>query len=354
MHEFLPRLIAWELTGSCNLRCAHCRASASDVRDPNELSAEEIKNTVDNIASFCKPVLILTGGEPLLREDIFEIVRYATEKGLRVVVGTNGTLITPQVAEKLLKAGVRRVSISIDCAYAEEHDEFRGVRGAYEEALKGIEACKKAGLEFQINTTVTKRNLRELEKIYALAQKLGAAAHHIFLLVPTGRGKVIEDEEISPEDYEQVLNWMSNAGKEMPMKATCAPHFVRVLRQKGKQGGRDLDASASGCMGGTGFAFISRTGEVNPCGYLPVRAGNIREQPFREIWENSKLFKDLRNRKALKGKCGACEYKFICGGCRARAYAKFGDYMAEEPYCIYVPKKSSQRWLSGHFPGNLR
>ncbi|MEE8167785.1 MAG: heme b synthase [Candidatus Hydrothermarchaeales archaeon] len=353
MKEFLPRLIAWEVTGRCNLNCVHCRASASSRIDPNELSLEEITATIDNITSFCNPILILTGGEPLVRKDVFDIARYGTDKGMRVVVGTNGTLLTPSVVKKLMDAGVKRVSISIDCAYAEEHDSFRGMKGAYERSLKGIEACKEAGLEFQINTTVTKRNLDQLEHIFDQVVKLGAVAHHIFLLVPTGRGKALEDEEILPKEYERVLNWMYDMQKKMDsedsvrmfMKATCAPHFIRVIQQRSKEDGSNitlgrhgLDAITSGCMAGTAFCFISRYGEVNTCGYLPVKAGNIREQSFKEIWENSKLFNDLRDRKNLKGKCGACEYKVLCSGCRARAYARYNDYLAEEPYCVYQPK----------------
>lgn len=354
--EFLPRLVAWELTGRCNLNCVHCRASASDKIDPNELSLQEIKATIDNIASFYKPILILTGGEPLIREDVYEIASYATEKGLRVVLGTNGTLLTPEAVTKLKEAGIQRVSISLDCAYAEEHDSFRGMKGAYEASLKGIEACKAGGLEFQINTTVTKRNLGELQSIFDQVVELGAVAHHIFLLVPTGRGKAIEDEEIPPEEYEKVLNWMYDRQKDtdlqeassphnMYMKATCAPHFIRVIQQRSKEDGSDitlgrhgLDAMTSGCMAGTGFCFISRYGEVNTCGYMPVKAGNIREEPFKDIWMNSKLFNDLRDRNNLKGKCGKCEFRMLCGGCRARAYAKYDDYLEEEPYCIYQPK----------------
>jgi heme b synthase len=342
MSRFLPRLVALELTGRCNLQCKHCRASAALQRDPEELTSEEVKSVIDDIASFSKPIIILTGGEPLLREDIFDLVRFTAGKGLRPVLGTNGTLIDIQAAARLKEAGVKRVSISIDCAYAGEHDSFRGVRGAYNKALEGIEACKKAGLEFQVNTTVTKRNLRELEDIHFLTKRLGAVAHHLFLLVPTGRGKALEEEEIPPADYEDVLNWMHDIQDEgMYMRATCAPHYVRVAYQRGKKPGKrhGMDATMGGCMAGRSFAFVSRKGEVNPCGYLPLKAGNVREKSFREIWENSTLFKNLRNRRELKGKCGGCEYRFACGGCRARAYAKYGDYMEEEPYCIYVPAK---------------
>jgi heme b synthase len=360
MRKFTPRLIAWELTGSCNLKCVHCRASAVEDRDPDELTAREIKDTIDNIAAFAKPILILTGGEPLVREDVFEIARYGTEKGLRVVVGTNATLITPNVAKKLLDAGVKRMSVSIDGSTPEAHDKFRGLPGAFEETIKGAKAAQKAGLDFQVNTTVTERNVDDLQAIHDLAIELGAVAHHIFLLVPTGRGEDLKDEEISPEEYERVLNWMYDTQKKMGsevqasghphghggmfMKATCAPHYFRVMHQRSKEDGVDitgrkagLNAMTGGCLGGTGFCFISRTGDVYPCGYLPVKAGNIREESFKKIWEESPLFKDLRDPKKLKGKCGRCQYKVTCGGCRARAFAKHGDYLEAEPYCIYVP-----------------
>jgi heme b synthase len=360
MREFVPRLIAWELTGSCNLKCVHCRASAVEERDPNELSTDEIKNTIDNIASFASPILILTGGEPLVRGDVYEIAKYATEKGFRVVVGTNATLITPEVARKLLDAGVRRISVSIDASTPGAHDKFRGLPGAFEESITGAKAAQAEGLDFQVNTTVTKRNVDDLQAIHDLAIELGAAAHHIFLLVPTGRGEDLKDEEISPEEYENVLNWMYDMQKKMVkevpatrhphgrggmfMKATCAPHFFRVMDQRSKAEGLELEmekagfnAMTGGCLGGTGFSFISNTGDVYPCGYLPARAGNIKEKPFKEIWEESPLFLDLRDPKKLKGKCGKCQYKVVCGGCRARAFAKYDDYLESEPYCVYLP-----------------
>jgi MoaA/NifB/PqqE/SkfB family radical SAM enzyme len=248
MKKFLPRLIAWELTGKCNLKCVHCRASAVHERDPNELLTEEMKNTIDNIVSFSNPIIILTGGEPLVREDVFEIAKYGTEKGLRVVLGTNATLITPGVAQKLIRSGIKRISVSLDGSTPETHDDFRKLPGAFDAAMKGIEACKKMGLDFQINTTVTKRNINDLQNIFDLAIKLGAEAHHIFLLVPTGRGKAIEDEEIPPEEYERVLNWMYDMQRSgrMPMKATCAPHFFRVVDQRSKEEGLNITAGRTG------------------------------------------------------------------------------------------------------------
>ncbi|MFH1322407.1 MAG: heme b synthase [Methanobacteriota archaeon] len=342
-----PRLIAWELTNACNLACIHCRASAIRDPTPDELSTAEAKHFVDELVEY-KPIIILTGGEPLLRSDVYDIAQYASGHGLRVVLATNGTLLTPDIAKKLKDVGIQRVSISIDGSTKETHDIFRGETGAFEAALRGIDILKNAGLSFQINTTITKRNLTEIPNIYELALELGASALHIFLLVPTGRGEEIESEEIPPEEYERVLNWFYDKSKtsRIQLKATCAPHYFRIIRQRAKAEGvritketHGLEAMTKGCLGGSGFCFVSSTGNVYPCGYLPALAGNIRQKPFKMIWEKSKVFNDLRDTGKLKGKCGECEYRAICGGCRARAYAQTGDYLDEEPYCMYVPPK---------------
>lgn len=332
-----PRLVAWELTGACNLSCVHCRGASTDEVGPDELSTREALDLVDEIAGYAKPVLILSGGEPLVRDDVYRIAEYGTGKGLRVVLATNGTLVTPEVAQRLKDSGIKRVSISLDGHSPETHDGFRGVPGAFDDAMRGIKALKEVDLGFQVNTTITKRNLSEIPNIYDLAVSIGAEALHIFLLVPTGRGKDIEDEEIPPEDYERVLHWFYDKSKEasLELKATCAPHYFRIARQK--QEGSELHSMTRGCLGGIGFCFISRRGEVYPCGYLPVLAGNIREQSFKEVWEDSRVFNDLRDLSQLKGKCGRCKYKEVCGGCRARAYAATGDYLDEEPYCVYRP-----------------
>jgi len=344
--EFVPRLIAWELTGACNLECVHCRASATKAPTPDELSTDEAKRFIDDIAGFAKPIIILSGGEPLMRDDVYEIAQYGADKGLRMVLATNGTLVTHEVAKRLKDAGVKRVSISIDGASAKTHDEFRGMPGAFDGALKGMKALKEAGLSPQVNTTITKRNLDELPKILDLALELGADALHIFMLVPTGRGEVLAGEEVSPEEYEGVLNWLYDAQKKVKiqLKATCAPHYFRIMYQRAKQEGARVEsmkegfsAMTKGCLAGTGFCFISRTGEVYPCGYLPALAGDIRKQSFWEIWRNSRVFNELRDSSRLKGKCGICEFRNVCGGCRARAYAATGDYLDEEPYCIYQP-----------------
>jgi len=342
-----PRLIAWELTNACNLACIHCRASAIKDPAPDELSTAEAKHFVDELLEY-KPIIILTGGEPLLRSDVYDIAKYASGHGLRVVLATNGTLLTPDIAKKLKDVGIQRVSISIDGSTKETHDIFRGETGAFEAALFGIDILKNAGISFQINTTITKRNLTEIPNIYELALELGASALHIFLLVPTGRGEEIESEEIPSEEYERVLNWFYDKSKtsRIQLKATCAPHYFRIMRQRAKierikitRETHGLEAMTKGCLGGSGFCFVSSKGDVYPCGYLPALAGNIRQKPFKMIWEKSKVFNDLRDMGKLKGKCGECEYRAVCGGCRARAYAYTGDYLEEEPYCMYVPPK---------------
>ncbi len=342
-----PRLIAWELTNACNLACIHCRASAIKDPAPDELSTAQAKHFVDELVEY-KPIIILTGGEPLLRPDVYDIAKYASGHGLRVVLATNGTLLTPEIVKRLKDVGIQRVSISIDGSTKETHDTFRGEKGAFESALRGIDILKNEGLSFQINTTITKRNLTQIPNIYELALELGASALHIFLLVPTGRGEDIESDEIPPEEYERVLNWFYDMSKNsrIQLKATCAPHYFRIMRQRAKAEGikitretHGLEAITKGCLGGSGFCFVSSTGNVYPCGYLPALAGNIRQKPFKMIWEKSKVFNDLRDPGKLKGKCGDCEYRAVCGGCRARAYAATGDYLEEEPYCMYVPPK---------------
>jgi heme b synthase len=342
------RLVAWETTRNCNLACVHCRASATMGPHEGELSTSEALRLLDQIAEVAKPIIILTGGEPLLRSDIFDIARYGTRLGMRMVMAVNGTLITDTVARQLVDAGIQRISVSLDGSSAETHDRFRQVKGAFEGTLRGIDLLKKAGMEFQINTTITKTNLNEIPRIQELAVDLGAVAHHIFLLVPTGRGKYIVDQEINAAEYESTLNWFYNQRDKTPLqlKATCAPHYYRILRQRAKKEGisvdfqtHGLDAVTRGCLGGIGFCFISHRGIVQPCGYLDLNCGDLRQSTFGEIWNHSDIFAELRNYDNLKGKCGACEYKRVCGGCRARAYEATGDFMREEPLCSYQPPK---------------
>ncbi len=340
------RMVAWELTRSCNLACVHCRASAERGPYPGELSTAECLRVMDEIASFSKPVIILTGGEPLLRSDIFDLARYGSSKGFRMVMATNGTLITEETVQAMKASGIQRISISLDGPNPETHDAFRKVKGSFEGSLRGIEMAKKGGLEFQINTTITRANLHLVAEILQLAVNLGAIAHHIFLLVPTGRGKDLQDQEISALDYEKTLDWFYEQRDRVPLqlKATCAPHYYRILRQRAKKEGKKitpkeygLDAMTRGCLGGISFCFISHIGQVQPCGYLELNCGNVREKSFKEIWETSPVFQNLRNTDSYQGKCGRCEFRKVCGGCRARAYESLGDYMAEEPYCLYEP-----------------
>jgi AdoMet-dependent heme synthase len=340
------RLVAWETTRNCNLACIHCRASATTGPYSGELDTAEAFQLLDQIAEVAKPIIILTGGEPLLRDDIFDIAAYGTQKGLRMVMAPNGTLVTEDIAKKLLAAGIKRISISLDGATAQSHDSFRKVDGAFEGAINAMKIAKKVGLDFQVNTTITKTNLDQIPKIQQLAVKRGAVAHHIFLLVPTGRGKYIVDTEINAAEYEDTLNWFYDQRDKTPLdlKATCAPHYYRILRQRSKKEGKSisfdthgLDAVTRGCLGGIGFCFISHRGDVQPCGFLNADCGNVRQRSFVDIWQHAEVFTALRDYDRLKGKCGPCEFKRVCGGCRARAYEATGDFLAEEPLCSYLP-----------------
>lgn len=345
-----PRILAWEITRSCNLSCLHCRAAANCGPYEGELSTEECKNVLDNIASFAKPIIILTGGEPMLRPDIYEIAAYGTSLGLRMVMAPCGSLLTKESCRKLIDSGIQRISLSIDGKDAISHDRFRGEEGAFESVMRGIDAAKSVGLDFQINTTITKLNVDQLPEVFALAEGLGAASFHPFLLVPTGRGKALADFEIEPERYEEVLHWFyeQRDRSTMTIKPTCAPHYYRILRQREKEAGRvvtpethGLDAMTKGCLGGQGFGFISHVGIVQMCGFLEEEAGNMQKEEFnfQKIWNDSPFFKEIRNSAGYSGKCGVCEYTRNCGGCRARAFAMTGNYLESEPFCIYTPVK---------------
>ena len=358
------QLVAWETTRSCNLFCAHCRASASHDPYPDELSTEECFRVIDQILEVGKPIIILSGGEPLMRRDVLPIARYAVAKGLKVVMGTNGTLITSKIAAELKNVPLSRVGISLDFPIAELQDNFRGHAGAFADAMRGIANARQAGIEVQINCTVTRLNQPYLERLLLLALESGAVAFHPFLLVPTGRGKGLESVELSPQEYEKTLNWIYDKQLELDgrmfFKPTDAPHYLRIMKQRQSQSRRDGmpcqpkvpvaghhpgNSITRGCLAGTGFCFISHRGRVQGCGYLDVEAGNVRQQTFGDIWYSSPLFYQLRDLSQIKGKCGVCEYKRICGGCRARAYETTGDYLAAEPYCVYQPALAK---IEGH------
>lgn len=340
------RLVAWEITRSCNLNCVHCRAAAERGPYPGELDTSRCMEILEEIKRVGKPIVILTGGETLLREDVFELSKRGTELGLKMVLATNGTMVTPSSAEKIKQSGIGRVSVSLDGPGSEAHDEFRKVPGAFDAAIAGIRLLKAQGIEFQINTTITRHNAHLAEEILTLAVDLGAVAHHIFLLVPTGRAREMMNQEIEAEEYEELLHWFYRARDKakIHLKATCAPHYYRILRQeahvKGEKVSFDtygLDAVTRGCLGGTGFCFISHDGVVQPCGYLELNSGNVKSNNFQNVWEDSPVFRKLRDFSQYKGKCGRCEYIKVCGGCRARAYEATGDFLEAEPLCAYEP-----------------
>lgn len=356
------RLVFWETTAGCNLECVHCRRiDVSKQLMQNDLSTDEARQFVEGLAAFAKPILVLSGGEPLFRPDIFTIAKHAGQCGLTVALATNGTLITETVAGKIVDAGIRRVAISIDGADETTHDSFRRQPGSLAAALNGFRHLKKLGMSLQINCTVTKHNVDQVDLLYDKVVALGADALHLFMLVPVGCGVQIAESNMLPaEEYERVLNWMYDKSKlrQLHLKATCAPHYFRIMRQRaasehirieathshGKPQGsghnHDMSAMTKGCLAGSAICFVSHSGEVFPCGYLPVSAGNVKKQSLREIWDCAEVFQRLRNPDELEGKCGCCEFKKICLGCRARAfYEADGNYMAEEPYCLYEPKR---------------
>jgi heme b synthase len=310
------------------------------------LTTEEGRSLIDGIREVGQPILIMTGGEPLLRPDFFELAQYALDVGLRAVVATNGVLVTPEIASRIAAVGIPRVSISLDGPNAETHDRFRMVEGAFDASLRGIRNLREAGVPVQINTTLTRRNRSYLADIMKLAEEIGAVAFHVFLLVPTGRARDMAGEEMGPDEYEESLLefYRLTRATHLETKATCAPQYYRILRQEARKEGIEvteqtfgLDARTRGCLGGLSFVFVSHRGELQPCGYFDVQAGSIRERSFADLWENAQLFKNLRTFSLLEGKCGKCDYLRFCGGCRARAYEHTGNYMAEEPYCAYQP-----------------
>ncbi|MHB1013934.1 MAG: radical SAM protein [Desulfurivibrionaceae bacterium] len=349
--EFEPKWIAWEITRRCNLNCVHCRSSSGlEAKGHPDFSLAEARRVLDDIASYAKPVVVLSGGEPLLRPDVFEIAQYGTGLGLRMCLATNGTLVTQEICGKIKEAGIKMVSLSLDGASAEVHDNFRNQPGAFAGTLNAARLFRENSISFLINSSFTKRNQEEIPKIYHLAKELGATAWYMFMIVPTGRGEDIMDELIAPEDYEKLLIWhyeMEKGEKDILVRPTCAPNYYRVVLQQAKEKGDDYErrslqfstGGSKGCLAGQLISLIDVDGNVLPCSYFPMAAGNIREKSFKDIWEHSELFHDLRNFKGYKGRCGSCEYVNVCGGCRARAYAVTGDYMAEEPYCTYMPKK---------------
>jgi radical SAM protein with 4Fe4S-binding SPASM domain len=352
------RLVFWELTARCNLKCCHCRAEARDGFVAGELTTREILAVARDIRKAGDPIMILTGGEPLVRKDFFDIAGACVGMFSRVALATNGTLVDDATARRIVETGIQRVSVSLDGARASTHDAFRGVQGSFEATVRGYDALARAGASLQVNATVARHNIGEVGDLldFVLARK--AAAFHVFALVPVGCGARISDEaRLASAQMEDFLRWLFAKSIELRdrihIKATCAPQYYRIMREVSREqgparpgpghgpghgGGTGMQAMTRGCLAGSAVCFISRTGDVQPCGYLPVCVGNVRQQPFGDIWRNSEVFAALRDPGQLKGKCGSCGYRVVCEGCRARAFAATSDFMTEDPDCSYVPK----------------
>jgi len=347
-----PFLAIWEVTQACDLACVHCRASAQPNRDPLELSTEEGKRLIDQIAALEVPVFVLTGGDPIKRPDLFELIAHARKMGVRVSLTPSATpLLTRDVVFRLKEVGLARMAVSMDGACAETHDAFRGMSGSFARTLDAVRWANEAGLPVQINTTFSRRNIGELEQIVALMEQLKITLWSVFFLVPTGRGKL--NDLLSADEFEQVFARLHALAKtaSFDIKTTEAQHYRRYLLQQRAEERRagmvdlspeklpdTIGRAPRGLNDGKGFVFISHTGEVFPSGFLPMTAGNVRLQPLAEIYRESPLFKRLRDAANLEGKCGACEFNKICGGSRARAYALTGNPFGEEPCCSYVPR----------------
>lgn len=378
MHKS-PFIVFWELTRACMLACKHCRAKAIRKRNPKELTSEECFMVIDQLASFNpKPLLIFTGGDPLMRDDVTEIISYASDKKFRTAIAFSGTeMATKDKLLELNEAGIARIAVSIDGSYEDMHDSFRGIRGTFRMSMKIIENAREVGIPFQINTTVTRQNILDLPNIAELCLNLGAVMWDVFFVVPTGRAKI----EImpTPQQFEDVLSWLYDLSRKtgLNVKSSAATHLRRIelMRDGGRMpevsglywqlldsighipegeakkivaGGYGRSISIGdgikrimGITDGRGMLFISHVGDVCPSGFLPITAGNVREHEISEIYTQSRIFVDLNDPNKLKGKCGVCEYRKICGGSRARAYALTGDYLEAEPCCIYNPAEVS-------------
>lgn len=349
MMEFLPKWIAWEITRRCNLACIHCRSSSDEAAAGHpDISPEQAYAILDEIAAYANPVLVLSGGEPLLHPNLFDIARYGTEKGLRMCLATNGTLVTDAICREILACDIKMVSLSLDGATAETHDAFRNQPGAFAGTMNAIRLFRKHAIPFLISSSFTRKNAAEIPRIYEMAKEFGARAWYMFMIVPTGRAEDILDELVPQQLYDELLNWhydMEKQEDELLTRPTCAPHYYRIVRQRSREEGkrftrRNLSFStggAKGCLAGQLICMLTVDGDVLPCSYFAKSAGNIFEQPFATIWEESKLFLELRDFASYKEGCGECEYINVCGGCRARAYALKGDYLAQDPYCTYTP-----------------
>jgi radical SAM protein with 4Fe4S-binding SPASM domain len=348
-HGRPPLVVAWEVTRACPLACRHCRASAQHRAHPAELTHEEGRAFIADLAAgYPGAVLILTGGEPLTRADTLELAAEATASGLRVALSVDvGRLLTPETCAEIAAAGVQRVSFSIHFPDAERSDHFASTPGFFESARSGLANLRHAGVPFQMHTSVMKSNAAALPDLFELATELGAAGWELFFLVPTGRGAGLAGEELPPLEQERVLRWLYDLQRTapFPVKQICAPHFRRVEAQAARERKQRrpprittrLTTMSRGCLSGNGFCFVSHVGDVCGCGFLPLAVGNVRDHGFSALYREAPLFQAFRDPGRLGGACGACDYRALCGGCRARAYAATGDPLAEEPDCAHEP-----------------
>jgi len=363
-YDETPFLAIWEVTQSCDLACKHCRAAAQPIAHPDELSNAEGKALIDQIADMHIPIFVFTGGDPMKRKDVFELIRYAADKGVQVALTPSATpLLTREAIFKLKEAGLVRLGISLDGSTPEIHDTFRGLPGAWARTIQAVEWANEAGIPIQVHTTISRHNANDLDDLCNLFEKLAIVMWNVFFLVPVGRGQL--NDLLSGDEFEKVFGKIYELSHRVSfqIKTTEAMHYRRYLlqnnleerkmghghphaaKQEYEPGAPKADAKTR-TMGwatrrvndGKGFMFISHVGNVYPSGFLPIHAGNIRETPLADIYRNAPIFKSLRDTSKLEGKCGACEYKEICGGSRARAYAVTGDPLAQEPCCIYKPK----------------
>lgn len=336
-HIHTPSLVSWNLTKKCNLKCPHCYMEAGKKAD-YELSTEECLALIDELKALGNEMLILTGGEPLMRKDIFDIARYASEQGIWVVMGTNGVLLTDRVAQKMLACGVKGVGISIDSLDPARHNSFRGGPNAWEYSVRALDICREHGLQALVQTTVMEMNRDEIPQLIAFAREKGVWSFNLYFLVQTGRGQQMND--LSPQQTHDMLSELVDVQdhyRPMLVRSKCAPQFKQISYAKGRGG-----LESGGCMAGTQYCRIMPNGDVTPCPYMTEVAGNVLEKSFTEVWQKSEILHDLRAPEKLKGRCGRCEFKELCGGCRCRAYAAYGDYLQEDPACTYDPDGSGQ------------
>lgn len=350
-----PFTIAWEVTRACAYACVHCRADAMHKPDPHELSTEEALRLIDRLADFGSPILIFTGGDPMMRKDLYQLIAYATQKGLRCSLTPTATALpTTERLEKARQAGIRRIALSLDAPLPEIHDSFRQVPGSWQRTMDILHRAQAIGLSVQVNTTVAKHNVDILDEMIPFLQEVGAVQWSLFFLVPTGRAQA--SNMISAEEHERVFNWLYDLSKNAPfdIKSTAAPMYRRVAieRKRLEQGGNKpvtfqgagfqyadgLNRPTRGVNDGNGFLFISHIGDIQPSGFLPITAGNIRTDDVIDVYRHSELFTDLRTPDKIKGRCGVCEYRDVCGGQRGRAYGITGDYLESDPACVYVPQ----------------